>query len=346
LAPATLADASDVTRTSYTPYGKLRGADNAATDRGWLGQVEDRVDGASGTGLTYLNARYYDPTTMRFISPDPLMDLGDPKTLDPYRYADNNPVVFTDASGLKPIEQYDCVGTSCKSTSANAIVAAAVKAWIGGSAGTTAKKPKVGNFDWGTTSAGGVNLVWGATSVSSGVKEVTAAIPLAGSPLAPAAPWVGLKGLYDIGSGGMKFLRGIKQIGYGTTHRCAVDCGVDGNIRKLAWGTIPGATVITQGLPTLPGNSRARNLATALPVADDYLYTADWYNGAPRESVVGFLEGPRAKIPVKGDGSNMDAFAIGYNFTTDTRLIPPASYRDDYTGWKTLDWLDYLGGAP
>jgi len=67
LASATIADAALVTRTAYTPYGALRGADNLATDRGWLGQVEDRVDGASGTGLTYLNARYYDPATSRFI---------------------------------------------------------------------------------------------------------------------------------------------------------------------------------------------------------------------------------------------------------------------------------------
>jgi RHS repeat-associated protein len=106
LAPATLADAQASTRTSYTPYGQLRGADNLAVDRGWLGQVEDRVVGtgatSTGTGLTYLNARYYDPATSRFISPDPLMNPGDPKTLDPYRYADNNPVVFTDATGLDP----------------------------------------------------------------------------------------------------------------------------------------------------------------------------------------------------------------------------------------------------
>jgi RHS repeat-associated protein len=102
LSPATIADAEAVTRTSYTPYGQLRGADNLTTDRGWLGQVEDRIssDGASGTGLTYLNARYYDPALGRFLSPDPLMNPGDPRTLDAYRYADNNPVVFTDASGL------------------------------------------------------------------------------------------------------------------------------------------------------------------------------------------------------------------------------------------------------
>ena len=100
--PATVADAVAVTRTAYTPYGQLRGADNVAVDRGWLGQVEDRVDGATGTGLTYLNARYYDPVSMRFISPDPLMNPADPTTLDPYRYADNNPVVFIDITGLSP----------------------------------------------------------------------------------------------------------------------------------------------------------------------------------------------------------------------------------------------------
>ncbi len=65
MVPATLADASAITRTAYTPYGELRGADNADVDRGWLGQVEDRIVGtgasSTGTGLTYLNARYYDP---------------------------------------------------------------------------------------------------------------------------------------------------------------------------------------------------------------------------------------------------------------------------------------------
>ena len=95
MVPAVLADAAGVVRTAYTPYGQLRGADNVAVDRGWLGQVED-----TGTGLTYLNARYYDPALQRFLSPDPLMNPGDPRTLDAYRYAENNPVVFTDASGL------------------------------------------------------------------------------------------------------------------------------------------------------------------------------------------------------------------------------------------------------
>ncbi len=90
-------DAVVASRNAYTPYGVTRGDDNLATDRGWLGQVEDQ-----SSGLTYLNARYYDPAIARFISPDPLMDPTDPRTLDPYRYADNNPVVFTDPGGLAP----------------------------------------------------------------------------------------------------------------------------------------------------------------------------------------------------------------------------------------------------
>jgi RHS repeat-associated protein len=84
-----------VTRNAYQPYGSRRGTDALTVDRGWLGQTED-----TDTALTYLNARYYDPVLGRFLSPDPLMNPGDPRTLDPYRYADNNPVVFTDPSGL------------------------------------------------------------------------------------------------------------------------------------------------------------------------------------------------------------------------------------------------------
>ena len=56
------------------------------------------------TGLYYLNARYYDPETGRFLSPD------DPSYLDPqvltslslYAYCLNNPVMYTDRTGTSP----------------------------------------------------------------------------------------------------------------------------------------------------------------------------------------------------------------------------------------------------
>ena len=85
-----------IQRTAYTPYGARRGTEDLDIDRGWLGQVED-----TDTGLTYFNARYYDPVLSRFLSPDPLMNPGDPRTLDAYRYAENNPISYTDASGLR-----------------------------------------------------------------------------------------------------------------------------------------------------------------------------------------------------------------------------------------------------
>ncbi len=107
--PATAA----VSRNAYAPYGVTRGGDHLNTDRGWLGQTEDAT-----TGLTYLNARYYDPVLARFISPDPLLNPADPKTLDPYRYADNNPVLFTDASGMSPSCSGDTTGNCSKYSNA------------------------------------------------------------------------------------------------------------------------------------------------------------------------------------------------------------------------------------
>ena len=103
--------AAHIQRNAYTPYGSQRDFDpdgSAGTasanpltiERGWLSQVADEATSSLGSGLTYLNARYYDPAASRFISPDPLLDVMDPKTLDPYRYAENNPVMSTDATGL------------------------------------------------------------------------------------------------------------------------------------------------------------------------------------------------------------------------------------------------------
>ena len=106
--------AAHIQRNAYTPYGSQRALNTDTSDdspdvtfdaslsieRGWLSQVADEATSSLGTGLTYLNARYYDPVASRFISPDPLLDVMDPKTLDPYRYANNNPISSSDPSGL------------------------------------------------------------------------------------------------------------------------------------------------------------------------------------------------------------------------------------------------------
>ena len=50
------------------------------------------------TGLYYLNARYYDPSIGRFISPDVLSILDETKGqingLNLYMYCNNNPIMY------------------------------------------------------------------------------------------------------------------------------------------------------------------------------------------------------------------------------------------------------------
>jgi RHS repeat-associated protein len=47
------------------------------------------------TGLQYLRARYYDPATGQFLTRDPLVAM----TSQPYAYANNSPLNYTDPSG-------------------------------------------------------------------------------------------------------------------------------------------------------------------------------------------------------------------------------------------------------
>ena len=62
------------------------------------------------TGLVYLNNRYHDPELGRFISVDPLVDM----TRDVYGYGNNNPIRYSDPTGLcasTPAEGAACFGT-------------------------------------------------------------------------------------------------------------------------------------------------------------------------------------------------------------------------------------------
>ncbi len=84
------------TRRRQLPFGAPRGvAPSWPGERGFVGGALD-----ASTGLTHLGAREYDPTTGRFISVDPVMDPADPQQMNGYAYANNNPLTFSDASGL------------------------------------------------------------------------------------------------------------------------------------------------------------------------------------------------------------------------------------------------------
>ncbi|MEV4062421.1 polymorphic toxin-type HINT domain-containing protein [Nonomuraea dietziae] len=82
-----------------TPFGEPRDVTGfwpVSMDKGFVGGTDDN------TGLTHLGAREYDPSTGRFISVDPLLDIYDPQQINGYSYANNNPLAFSDPDGLMP----------------------------------------------------------------------------------------------------------------------------------------------------------------------------------------------------------------------------------------------------
>lgn len=87
----------------YDPYGdgRHRAGAEPASDRGFVGQIED-----SSTNLSYLNARYYDTSIGIFISTDPLYDTTNVKSLNPYQYGFNNPATFADPAGTMSTYTY------------------------------------------------------------------------------------------------------------------------------------------------------------------------------------------------------------------------------------------------
>jgi RHS repeat-associated protein len=91
-------DAATLSATTrrLMPFGEDRGTQPTwPNDKAFVGGTKDP------TGLVHLGAREYDPTTGRFISIDPILDLTDPQTWEGYAYAANNPTSFSDPDGLR-----------------------------------------------------------------------------------------------------------------------------------------------------------------------------------------------------------------------------------------------------
>ncbi|WP_405584963.1 RHS repeat-associated core domain-containing protein [Streptomyces sp. NBC_01190] len=84
------------TRRSYLPFGQSRTAPSVwpGGDDGYVGGTPDPA-----TGLENLGAREYDPSSGRFLSPDPVFEADDPTQLGGYDYAGNDPVTGSDPTG-------------------------------------------------------------------------------------------------------------------------------------------------------------------------------------------------------------------------------------------------------
>lgn len=83
-------------RRKSLPYGGSRGTPPAfwPGQKGFVGGDTDPT-----TGFTHLGARDYDPTTGRFISVDPLLELDKPQTIGGYAYGSHNPITYSDPTG-------------------------------------------------------------------------------------------------------------------------------------------------------------------------------------------------------------------------------------------------------
>lgn len=79
-------------RSYYEPYGWT--TTPAQAGPGFTGHVTD-----TETGLSYMQARYYDPYAGRFLSTDPMGVGGSGGSFNRYAYANNNPFKFLDPDG-------------------------------------------------------------------------------------------------------------------------------------------------------------------------------------------------------------------------------------------------------
>jgi len=99
----------------YDEYGNLTGSSgNFKNEVTYTGYVADNA-----TGLYYANARYYNPSTGRFLTQDAYTGkAGEPWTQNLYSYCGNNPINFIDPTGHcretpRMRRQIDCHSFCC-----------------------------------------------------------------------------------------------------------------------------------------------------------------------------------------------------------------------------------------
>lgn len=94
------ANGNVLSKSHYKPFGETIEA--AKDDVGYTGHLND-----TDLGLTYMQARYYDPVIGRFYSNDPVdaatfISKGNIQGFNRYAYANNNPYKYTDPNGENP----------------------------------------------------------------------------------------------------------------------------------------------------------------------------------------------------------------------------------------------------
>jgi len=107
-----------IRRHDYLPFGEeLTNQGGRTSGEGYAGDhVRQQFTGYERddeTGLDFAQARYFASQQGRFTSVDPLLESGitvNPKTWNRYAYALNNPLRFTDPTGLRACRDASCSG--------------------------------------------------------------------------------------------------------------------------------------------------------------------------------------------------------------------------------------------
>lgn len=124
-------------RFHYKPFGET--LETQQDDVGYTGHKHD-----SDLGLTYMQARYYDPVLGRFYGNDPI-GFRDVHSFNRYAYANNNPYKYIDPTGETPLLLLPLLGgggaatvtTAGAVTTTAAVTFTATEIAVGVAVGTT-----------------------------------------------------------------------------------------------------------------------------------------------------------------------------------------------------------------
>ncbi len=94
--PVVTIDDQYITHHEYAPFGQQMNEPKHTGAHGYTGHEDE-----AATGLVYMRARWQDPITARFMTPDPARDFDPykPATYNAYQYVHNNPISNRDPSG-------------------------------------------------------------------------------------------------------------------------------------------------------------------------------------------------------------------------------------------------------
>ncbi|GAA4835124.1 RHS repeat-associated core domain-containing protein [Luteimicrobium xylanilyticum] len=149
---------------TYDPWGHTTNHTGITTRLGYDGQLTDTL-----TGLLYLRARYYDPTTTQFLTTDPAITT----TLQAYLYTRNDPLNLTDPLGLfswGAVLGAVSIGTAVAAVAIGSIVLAPETGGLSVAAGIEAEAALAG---W-ATAASALEYTSVVTAVGAGVEDCTA----------------------------------------------------------------------------------------------------------------------------------------------------------------------------